>query len=353
MVRPERRRRAVRRTPARPVVGGACHDDGVTDSSPLAPIRLVVGEEELLRSRAIDEVVAAARAEDPECDVRRTPVGSLTAGELFELLSPSLFATRRVIVVLEAEQATKDLVAAITSYVADPADGIHLVVSHTGGGRAKALVTTLTKAGVVTVECPAVTRQEERLGFVRAEVRAHGGAIDARAAAALVDAVGNDLRDLASAAAQLVADTAGAIDSAAVARYHTGRAEVTGFAVADRAVVGETDQALEALRWAFTVGVADVLVADALADGVRSIARVFSAGRGNPYELASSLGMPPWKVKRAQQQARGWSEAGLRQAMGVVADLNAAVKGVAADPRYALEKAVRDIGVARASARGA
>src|SRR4029453_3525928 len=138
---------------------------------------------------------------------------------------------------------------------------------------------------------------------------------------------------------QLVSDTGGRIDGAAVTRYHRGRAEVTGFAVADRAVVGGVPGALEALRWALAVGVAHVLVADALADGVRSIARVSSAGRGNPYAMASALGMPPWKVKRAQSQARGWTAAGLSRAMRTVADLNADVKGVAADPSYALEAA--------------
>jgi DNA polymerase-3 subunit delta len=93
-----------------------------------------------------------------------------------------------------------------------------------------------------------------------------------------------------------------------------------------------------------------VVIADALADGVRTVARVSSAGRGNEYAVASKLGMPPWKVKRAQGQARGWSEAGLRHGLRVVADLNGAVKGVAADPSWALESAIRELVAARAAA---
>ena len=54
--------------------------------------------------------------------------------------------------------------------------------------------------------------------------------------------------------------------------------------------------------------------------------------------------------KRARSQGRGWTEPGLRQALGIVADLNADVKGAAADPAYALERAVRRIGAARAVA---
>jgi DNA polymerase-3 subunit delta len=82
------------------------------------------------------------------------------------------------------------------------------------------------------------------------------------------------------------------------------------------------------------------LVADALAEGVRTVAKVASAGRGDPFRMAGDLGMPPWKVKRAQGQARGWSPAGLAEAMQIVAALNADVKGVAADADYALERAV-------------
>ena len=46
-----------------------CQDGGVADSLD-APLRLVVGDEELLVSRAVAEVTAAARAADPETDIR-------------------------------------------------------------------------------------------------------------------------------------------------------------------------------------------------------------------------------------------------------------------------------------------
>lgn len=315
-----------------------------------APLRLVLGDEELLVSRAVGEVTAAARAADPEADIRELPGGELVAADLFDLLSPSLFGGRRVVVIRAAHEAKADVVDALRSYVIDPTDEVVLVVVHPGGARGKVLLDAVRKAGAVVVECVKLTRPEERQQFVRAEIARHGGSVTAGAVAILLDAVGNDLRELSTAASQLVSDTGGRIDGDAVTRYHRGRAEVTGFAVADRAVVGDVPGALEALRWALAVGVAHVLVADALADGVRSIARVSSAGRGNPYAMASSLGMPPWKVKRAQSQARGWSATGLSRAMKTVADLNADVKGVAADPSYALEAAILNLAAARATA---
>jgi DNA polymerase-3 subunit delta len=110
---------------------------------------------------------------------------------------------------------------------------------------------------------------------------------------------------------------------------------------------GDLAGALESLRWALGVGVAPVLVADALADGVRTVARVSGAKGGNSYAIASALGMPPWKVDRARGMARGWSTDGFFCGMAIVAELNAAVKGAAVDVEYALERAVMDLVAAR------
>jgi DNA polymerase-3 subunit delta len=90
-----------------------------------------------------------------------------------------------------------------------------------------------------------------------------------------------------------------------------------------------------------------VLVADALADAVRTVAKVGAAGRGDPFKLAGALGMPPWKIRKAQGQVRGWGAEGLADAMRVVARLNAEVKGAAADPEYALERAVLELVAAK------
>ncbi len=311
------------------------------------PLRLVLGDEELLVERAVADALAAARAADPSADLRRVAAASLTRPELAELVSPSLFAEGRVVVLDGAHEAGKDVVAAIKDYVADPADGVSLVALHAGGARGKALVDLLKGAGAEITECARLTRYDDRLDFVRGEIRRAGGTISQDGLRVLIDAVGNDLRELAAAASQLVADTGGAVDETAVRRYHRGRAEVTGFAVAEKAVVGDRAGAMEALRWALLVGVPAVLIADALADAVRTVAKVGAAGRGDPYRMAGELGMPPWKVKKAQSQARGWRPAGVAAAMGAAAEVNADVKGVAVDAEYALERAVLRIIEAR------
>ena len=219
-----------------------------------------------------------------------------------------------------------------------------LIVVHSGGGRSKAaksLPAALRKAGAVVTECPKITKPAEREAFVKYEIRRAGGKANAAAVSALIETVGSDLRELSAAATQLVADTGGKVDETAVRRYHRGRAEVTGFAVAEKAVTGDRAAALEALRWAVQLGVPHVLIADALADSVRTIGRVAAAGgRNDPFRLAGELGMPAWKVKKALAQSRGWSPTSLAAALQAVAEVNADVKGMAADATYALERTV-------------
>ncbi|WP_282777167.1 MULTISPECIES: DNA polymerase III subunit delta [unclassified Nocardia] len=312
-----------------------------------APLHLVLGEEELLIERAVAAITAQARAvtEDPDAmPVDRMRAGDASTAELAEMLSPSLFAEDRVIILESAAEAGKDAVGVIQSAAAAPPDGVVLVVLHTGGGRAKALAPALQKAGAVVHNCAKLTKANERAEFVRNEFRAAGVRASADVVQTLLEAVGSDLRELSAACSQLAADTGGKIDIAAVRRYYSGKAEVSGFDVAELAVSGDRPAAMEALRWATDRGVPAVLLADALADSVHTIARVGSAGlRADPFKIAPELGMPPWKVKKAQAQARGWTPATIGDALQVVATLNADVKGGAADTNYALEHALARI----------
>ncbi|KXK63517.1 MULTISPECIES: DNA polymerase III subunit delta [Micromonospora] len=318
---------------------------GVTASP--APILLVLGDEELLATRAVSEAVATARAADPDVDVREYQAGVLTVGEIAEMLSPSLFGGRRLLVLRSGQDARKDLAAALLAYAKNPDPDVQLVVLHLGAAKGKAFADGLKAAGATVVPAAKLKGHRERVAFVREEIRRAGGRCAEDAAETLIAAVGTDLRELAAACAQLIADTDGRIGADTVARYYRGRAEVSGFTVADATMVGDVPAALEALRWALHVGVDPVPIADALADGVRTVARVASAGRGSAYQLASSLGMPPWKIERAQRQGRGWTPEGLVQAMQAAAEANAAVKGGADDRAYALERAVFAVAAAR------
>ncbi len=307
-------------------------------------LHLILGDEELLVDRAISEVLQAARSASGGGDVPvdRLRAGDVSVNELAELLSPSLFADERVVVLESAAEAGKEAVDLIATAAADLPPGTVLAVVHSGGGRAKALADQLKKLGATVHPCDKITKAGERVDFVRAEFRRQKVKVDEDTVTALIDAVGSDIRELAAACSQLVADTDGQVTAVAVRRYHSGKAEVSGFDIAEKAVLGDVAGSAEALRWAMMRGVPHVVLADALAETVHTIARVGPLS-GPPHQLASELGMPPWKIQKAQKQARRWSRDRVASAIRLVAALNADVKGAAADANYALEDVVRKV----------
>jgi DNA polymerase-3 subunit delta len=310
----------------------------------VSQLHLVLGEEDLFVERAIAGVLRSARqqAGTDDIPIDRLRAGEVGTSELAELLSPSLFADERVVVLEAAGEAGKDAVALIAATAADLPEGTMLVVVHSGGGRAKALADQLKKLGAEVHPCAKLKWPSERVDFVRREFRELKVKVSDETVNVLVDAVGSDVRELASACSQLVADTDGQVDAAAVRRYHSGKAEVKGWDIADMAVVGDIAGAAEALRWAMLSGEPQVVLADALAEAVHAIARI-GPQSGDPYRLASELGMPPKRIEKVQRQARRWSRDSVAEAIRVVAALNGDVKGVAADADYALEAAVRKV----------
>lgn len=316
----------------------------------LAPVSLIQGPEAFLADRAVSGVIGAARAGDPEVDVTDVAAADLSPAALAEHTSPSLFASRRVVVVRDLQDAGEPLGEALLRHAKDPPADVVLVLVHSGGVKGKRLVDGLRKAGVRYVACDKVTRPEDLVGFVQREVRAARGRIDDDAARALVEAVGADLRGLASAAAQLVADAEGRVTAQVVSTYFEGRAEVKGFAVADRAVEGHTARAVEELRWALETGTAPVLVTSALASALRNLIRLQAVPRGlRDADVARELGVPAWKLRTLRQQARGWTPEGLARAVAAVARADADVKGASNDPALALSRAVLAVGEARRS----
>ncbi len=324
----------------------------------LVPFTLVVGEEEFLVDRAVREALAQAREALAELsgggggdgDLNDMEASALTQGELTALTSPSLFGGGSVVILRNAQNAAKEIAAELVKYAKSSVPDAAVILTHAGGVKGKALVTDLAKAKVHQVDCPKVTRAGDRADFVRNEFRRVRRRADPDAVRALLDAIGGDLRELASAVDQLASDTDGQIDAAVVARYYRGRAEATGFSVADHAVEGRLNEALEQLRWALATGTAPVLITSALATGVRLLGRVGGAPRGaNANALAAEVGAPPWKIDRIRQQLRGWHPDGVAKALQAVAQADSQVKGGGVSPEYALERVIRQIVAYRAA----
>ncbi len=316
-----------------------------------APVVLVVGSEDVLAERAVATVVGAARAADPEVSVERIDAAGYESGRLELLASPSLFGGGSLVVVENAEASNDALVADLTRYLTAPPADVCLVVRHSGGVRAKALVEAARRAGALEASCAPIIKDEEKVDFATAEFRRLGRRASPRAIRALVDAVGSDLRELAAACSQLASDVEvdgeGRIEADLVELWFGGRVEVTGFKVADATVAGRADQALSLLRHALATGVDPVPLVAAIAVKVRGLAKVSVARRGPSAQLAGELGMAPWQIDRARRELSGWTDDGLAEAVLALAEADTAVKGGGRDPVYAVEHAILRISAAR------
>jgi DNA polymerase-3 subunit delta len=308
---------------------------------------LVVGGEGLLADRAVAAVVRRAREADPEVVVESVEAAGYEGGRLEQLASPSLFGGGTVVVVNGVESANDAFVTDATRYLADAAPEVCLVLRHGGGVRAKGLLDAARKAGAVEAACQPITKDDEKVDFAANEFRRLGRKASPQAVRALVDAVGSDLRELAASCLRLAEDAEvtgdGRIEADVVEKWFGGRVEVTGFRVADAAVAGRADQALSLLRHALATGADPVPLVAALAAKLRALAKVSTVGRGRSADLAQALGMAPWQFDRARRELSGWNESGLADAILVVAEADAAVKGGGRDPVYAVERAVLSI----------
>ncbi|CAB5240511.1 unannotated protein [freshwater metagenome] len=308
---------------------------------------LILGSEGALADRALMKIMTELKSENAE--ITSLFAGETVLGDIADSLAPSLFSERRALIIRDLQDLPEDNRDEITRYLGNPDPSTTVVFVHKGGVKGKALLDAIKKAHPEIIACEPLKKENEKQDFVRNLFLDLGRKASPGAVAALVHAVGGDLRELSAACSQIVADaSAGLIDEAQVDKYHQGRMESTGFDVADATLDGNLSQALITLRSALDTGTDPVMVTSALASAIRSLAKVSGANRSvKSFELAGQLGMAPWQIDKARRQLQGWTPRGIAAAVSAVATADAAVKGAQSDPIYALEHAVATITAAR------
>jgi len=306
-------------------------------------IYLILGPESALAERALTKLQAELK--DEKCEVTTLFAGDTIVGDIADALAPSLFSERRALIIRDLQDLPEDNRAEITRYIESPDHLTTLIFVHKGGVKGKALIDAIKKVKPQIIACEALKKEAEKSDFVKALFLDLGRKASPAAVAALVGALGNDLRELAGAVTQISADApAGVIDELMVDKFHQGRIETTGFDVADATLDGNLPAALIALRSALETGTDPVMITSAIASSLRSLAKVSGANRNQKsFELAGALGMAPWQIDKARRQLNRWNPGQIADAVGAIAMADAEVKGAASDPIYALEKAVTKI----------
>jgi len=319
----------------------------VAESEAGMSIYLLLGSESALADRALSKLVASLKEDKTE--ITTIFAADAIVGDIADALAPSLFSEKRALIIRDLQDLLMEVQDELTRYLDDVDPTMTVIFVHKGGVKGKALLDKIKKTKAQIIACDPLKKESEKQEFVRNFLLDLGRKATPGGVTALVNAVGNDLRELSAACSQIAADTKGVIDEAMVDKYHQGRIETTGFDVADAALDGNVSKAMLALRNALATGTDPVMITSAIASGIRAIAKVSGASRGvKSFELAGTLGMAPWQIDKARRQLAGWTPRGISDAVGAIAQADAAVKGAAVDPIYALERAVMEIARARA-----
>jgi len=300
------------------------------------PFYLLTGEE-FLSEEALDKIRAEADT-DPLSEVMLD--ASAPAQHIIEALETgSLLGGTRLVVVTSAQDLRKEHLEALERYLASPSE-ISVLVAIASGRNAKLTDLAKRTGAVVALDAP---KGRRLASWIKERGRAHNLKVDDRASWALIDAVGNELRDLDGALSQLeVRLGKGAkIDGAEVRKSFARLADERIYAFTD--AVGERKMAVAmgTLRRLLEQGEPPLVLFGALSNHVR---RLLQAHRFDSTKAAGSFfGMPDWRVERLLGQARSYKEEELIAALGLLAKTDVDMKGDAPLPQVPLEEAVARI----------
>ena len=297
----------------------------------LQPFSLVLGSEGYLASRSIRAMRELARAQHPDLEVSEVQDSEYAPGMLLNLAAPSLFAEPRMVIV---NGSSEGLLEDLEELAKNPPENTYVVVRISSlvghGGKIKAGFSGQAQV----IQCDEIKRDSDRIEFIKNEFASAKVKIDADAIRAMVNAFNEDLGELGGACAQLINSGYSHVNVEIVERTFEGRIETNAFKIADAALSGNASDAIRLLRHGLTTGIDEVALTAALALRIRQLARLFNDRNASP----AALGMQPWQLDKARKELVGWDEASLISLVQQLADTDAAVKGAAKDPAFALEK---------------
>ena len=300
------------------------------------PFYLLAGEE-FLAGEALDKIRAEAGT-DPLSEV--TLDAEAPAQQIVEALeTASLLGGMRLVVVTSAEDLRKEHLEALERYLESPS-GTSVLVAVATGRNAKLVDLAKRRGAVVALEGP---RGRRLASWIKQRGKSHELRIDDRGAWALIDAIGNELRDLDGSLAQLATQLgAGArVDGGVVRAAFARLADERIYAFTDAVGERKLAVAMGTLRRLLEQGEAPLVLFGALSNHVRRLLQAHSFD--TTKAVGSHFGMPDWRAERLLTQAKTYREEELISAMAVLSETDVEMKGDAPLPQVPLEEAVARI----------
>lgn len=307
--------------------------------------RIISSADDFLADLELEPLRAKAR----ERGFAEEVIPAADAGAIANALETrSLFDAGKLVIVPDADEAKEPALTVMARWAADPQPDVRLVLMSSTPAGAKRLAKAFGETA--EVRSPDGVPPWETPGWVVKRAKAIGRRMTPDAGKALVEAVGTDLRELASAVDQLATAVpdGGTIDAAAVAVQFRGiESKLHEFvdALFDR----DRAQALRRLRALIAHGEHPLAILTTVANQLRILAVLSGEERRSAAAVAKELGIKEGRVKRAMRRARNFTPDDIRRAYRLAADADLALKSEADDP-LVLELLVDEIaGPARAS----
>jgi DNA polymerase-3 subunit delta len=309
----------------------------------LQPVYLFYGDEEFLMQRALARLTAGLTemAGEPPSRVRREAQEIGLADFLAESRAATLWGPGQLLILRGVEAYPAAQLKALSAYLDHPAPRAWVVLLAEG---------LKTKDVEKHAVWGRLHREKAALGFFRLregelyqwltrEARQQGKNLTPAAAQRLVEMVGDNLAELSQELEKLVlyAGAENTLTPALVTQLASHSRTYNIFVLVEALGGPEGHRALAPLGHLLELGEHPAKILGMLARQVRLLIKVKEAGGGNPVEVARSLRLPPWNVKRLNQQAARFSDQALKGHLARLHQVDYHLKTSTGNPRLWLE----------------
>jgi DNA polymerase-3 subunit delta len=310
----------------------------------LAPVVFLWGEESWLIDEAIRQIEAVALAPEAREFDREAfygdeaePQAIVTAAQILPWLG-----SQRLVLVREAEALPRAADPALVAYCKQPSPSTCLIFTAQRAEASRALFGLLLKSPWAVRFRRLLAR--ELSTWIEQRFAARGCRITSEALAALIEAVGNDLRLLANEIDKLVtfAGSEQAIGVESLMALTGDLRESSAFELARLLSTGDLAEALRAWGKFASSGEYPGLALGAIIHHVRQLWRIKLAQRAgtSPERLASELNIPAFTVRRLSAQATALEPERLRQWWDTLLEADQTLKRSGLSPRSVFERLI-------------
>jgi len=303
-------------------------------------VRALIGSDSYLAEEALEKVLTEVVGSEREEAVRVFRGEESNWAQVLDALrTPSLFARLTAVVVRRAE-ALKGAEEEILAYLEDPSPRATLVLLAGKPDRRRVLWKKVADKGLVTSVEPLKGRALR--SHVLNLLRSRALKIDEEGVEELLERVGQDLRRLVGEIDKLESfaqnKTLNGEDVAAV----LGRGMARPLYRLSDALAARQASTVVRLMWEILEEEAPLRILATLHRTLRQLIGARAMAKAPRAEVATRLGVMPFRVGELLEAARRWSDEELRCALVALGKADRTLK-LGADPRAALTGAVNEI----------